>query len=44
MIKKVKPFMKEIQTKREEAQDMICKFTVDGKDLNNDKPIQFHEW
>ncbi|VFJ12778.1 tryptophan--tRNA ligase [Candidatus Nitrosocosmicus franklandus] len=41
MIKKVKPFMKEIQTKREEAQDMICKFTVDGKDLNNDNTIQF---
>jgi tryptophanyl-tRNA synthetase len=41
MIKKVKPFMKEIQIKREEARDMICKFTVDGEDLNNDKTIKF---
>lgn len=43
MIKKVKPFMKDIQIKREEAKDMICKFTVDGKELNDDRTIQFEQ-
>jgi hypothetical protein len=33
--------MKDIQIKREKAKDMICKFTVDGKDLNADSAIEF---
>ena len=41
MIDKVKPFMKDIQTKREKAKDMINNFTVDGKGLNDDRAIQF---
>jgi tryptophanyl-tRNA synthetase len=41
MINKVKPFMKDIQIKREKAKDMISKFTVDGKDLNDERAIQF---
>ena len=41
MINKVIPFMKDIQIKREKAKDMICKFTVDGKDLNADSAIEF---
>lgn len=41
MINKVKPFMKDIQIKREKAKDMISKFTVDGKDLSADSAIEF---
>ena len=41
MIDKVKPFMKDIQIKREKAKDMINNFTVDGKGLNDDRAIQF---
>jgi tryptophanyl-tRNA synthetase len=35
LIKKVKPFMNNIQIKREKAKDMIKEFTIDGKDLDN---------
>jgi tryptophanyl-tRNA synthetase len=35
LIKKVKPFMNNIQIKREKAKDIIKEFTIDGKDLDN---------
>jgi tryptophanyl-tRNA synthetase len=35
MIKKVKPFMEDIQIKRKKAQDKISKFTIDGKDFDD---------
>jgi tryptophanyl-tRNA synthetase len=35
LIKKVKPFMNDIQIKREKAKDMIEKFMIDGKGLDN---------
>lgn len=34
LIKKVKPFMNNIQIKREKAKDIIKEFTIDGKDLD----------
>jgi tryptophanyl-tRNA synthetase len=34
LIKKVKPFMNNIQIKREKARDIIKEFTIDGKDLD----------
>jgi tryptophanyl-tRNA synthetase len=34
LIKKVKPFMNNIQIKREKAIDMIKEYTIDGKDLD----------
>jgi tryptophanyl-tRNA synthetase len=33
MIKKIKPFIKDIQTKREKAQDLIKDFMIDGKEF-----------
>jgi hypothetical protein len=33
MIKNIKPFIKDIQTKREKAQDLIKDFMIDGKDF-----------
>jgi tryptophanyl-tRNA synthetase len=35
LIKKVKPFMNDIQIKREKAKDVIEKFMIDGKGLDN---------
>ena len=34
LIKKVKPFMSNIQIKREKAKDMIKEYTIDGQDLD----------
>jgi tryptophanyl-tRNA synthetase len=34
LIKDVKPFIKDIQRKREKAKDMIKEFMIDGKDLD----------
>ncbi|HKX96458.1 MAG TPA: tryptophan--tRNA ligase [Candidatus Nitrosocosmicus sp.] len=36
MIKKVKPFIKDIQTKRDEAKDLIKDFMIDGKEFFED--------
>ncbi|MDF0679605.1 MAG: hypothetical protein P0116_01415 [Candidatus Nitrosocosmicus sp.] len=33
MIKKVKPFIKDIQIKRDKAQNLIKDFMIDGKDF-----------
>lgn len=33
MIKKIKPFIKDIQTKRDKAQDLIKDFMIDGKEF-----------
>lgn len=33
MIKKIKPFIKDIQTKREKAEDLIKDFMIDGKEF-----------
>jgi tryptophanyl-tRNA synthetase len=35
LIKKVKPFMDDIQIKREKAKDVISEFMIDGKGLDN---------
>ena len=34
LIKDVKPFIKDIQRKREKAKDIIKEFMIDGKDLD----------
>ena len=35
LIKKVKPFMNNIQLKREKAKDKVKDYMIDGKDINN---------
>ena len=42
MIKKVKPFIKDIQTKREKAQNLIKDFMIDGKEFFEDDNIGFN--
>ena len=41
MIKKVKPFIKDIQTKREKAQNLIKDFMIDGKEFFEDNNSGF---
>ena len=42
MIKKIKPFIKDIQTKREKAQDLIKDFMIDGKEFFDNGNTGFH--
>jgi tryptophanyl-tRNA synthetase len=42
MIKKIKPFIKDIQTKREKAQDLIKDFMIDGKDFFDNGNASFN--
>jgi tryptophanyl-tRNA synthetase len=41
MIKKAMPFIKDIQTKRDKAQNLIKEFMIDGKDFFEDDNIGF---
>ena len=41
MIKKVKPFIKDIQIKRDKAQNLIKDFMIDGKEFFEDDNIGF---
>ena len=41
MIKKVKPFIKDIQTQREKAHSLIKDFMIDGKEFFEDENIGF---
>lgn len=41
MTKKIKPFIQDIQIKRERAKDQIKEFMIDGKDIDEDNNINF---